>query len=117
MIRIILVALAAVFMASDAFADGILQYTGAGSAARALFPANDLLDWGQLGAVCESGSILCYPSPVTATSNRGIAITVTDTGGFTPDNEGTVGLSGGVQLGDHVLTAGANTAPLTFTRN
>jgi len=45
-------ALAAVFvviMGSGAFADAIVQYTGAGSAARALFPANDLLDWGQLG--------------------------------------------------------------------
>jgi hypothetical protein len=117
MIRIILVALAAVFMASDAFADGILQYMGAGSAARALFPANDLLDWGQLGAVCQSGSLLCYPSPVTATSNRGIVITVTDTGGFTLDNEGTIGWSGGFQLGDHVLTDGSNSNPITFTLN
>jgi hypothetical protein len=30
-----------VAMASVTFADDILQYTGAGSAARALFPAND----------------------------------------------------------------------------
>jgi hypothetical protein len=108
---------APVFMASDAFADGILQYTGAGSAARALFPANDLLDWGQLGQPCQNGALLCIPNGAVATSNRGIAITITTTtgAGFTLDDEGTAGWSGGFQIGDHVLTDASNPGSGTIT--
>jgi hypothetical protein len=76
-----------VAMASVTFADDILQYTGAGSAARALFPANDLLDWGQLGPRCPTIGSICLPTPITATSDKGIAITVSDTGGFSRADE------------------------------
>jgi hypothetical protein len=108
-----------VAMASAAFADDILQYTGAGSTARALFPANDLLDWGQLGPQCPGANVVCLPSTVTATSNRGITITVTDTGGFARDDEQSIGWSGHFQLGDHLLTDGNNsqTTTITFTLN
>jgi hypothetical protein len=106
-----------VAMASGAFADeqAILQYTGAGSAARALFPANDMLDWGQLGPPCPSGGQLCIPSGAVATSNRGIAITINDTGGFNRADEGTIAWSGHFQLGDHVVTDGSAFGQITFT--
>jgi hypothetical protein len=55
--------------------DAITLYTGSGSAARALFPANDLLDWVQLGPQCPTIGGLCIPNGVVATSNRGVAIT------------------------------------------
>jgi hypothetical protein len=114
-----LILMIAMFVASNAFADDILQYTGAGSAARALFPANDLLDWGQLGPPCPAAGVVCLPSTVTVTSNRGIAVTVTDTGGFTRADEGTSAWSGHFQLGDHVLADGLNsqTPTITFTLN
>jgi hypothetical protein len=79
-------------MTSVTFAGDILQYTGAGSAARALFPANDLLDWRQLG-LCPS-AVTCLPSTVTATSSRGIVITIIDTGGFSRIEEGTISWGG-----------------------
>jgi hypothetical protein len=94
-----------VAMTSVTFADeqAIIQFTGAGSAARALFPANDLLDWGQLGPQCPTIGGICLPSTVTATSNRGIVITVTDTGGFGRADE-QYAWQGHFQTGDHLLT-------------
>jgi hypothetical protein len=87
------------------------------NAQKAGIPANDLLDWGQLGPQCPAAGGKCLPNTVTPTSNRGIAITVTDTGGFSRADEGTIAWSGHFQLGDHLLTDGngSQTKTITFT--
>jgi hypothetical protein len=94
---------------SGALADTILTYAGSGSAARALFPSNDLLDWGQFGP---------YPTSVAngsvATSTNGINVTVfSPNGSFQRLDEG-FGWTGHFQIGDHLLwdLAGAGAVDL-----
>jgi hypothetical protein len=78
--------------------DTILTYTGSGSAARALFPSDDSLDWGQFGPVPTSvanGSV--------ATSTNGINVTVfSPNGSFQRLDEG-FGWTGHFQTGDHLI--------------
>ena len=108
----------AVVMPSDAFAgdDVIMQYAGAGSGARALFPADDLLDWGQLGPQCPSIGQLCVPNGSAATSNKGIVITIlSPSGGFNRADEGTIAWSGHFETGDHLIYAGNTPGTITFT--
>jgi hypothetical protein len=92
--------------ASAAFADerAIVQYAGSGSPARALFPANDLLDWGQLGPPCPQVGQLCIPNGSVATSSKGIGITISaPSGGFNRADEGTIAWTGHFQTGDHLI--------------
>jgi hypothetical protein len=113
-----LTALGIVATANVTFAQGqaIVQFTGSGSAARALFPANDLLDWGQLGPPCPNVAQLCIPNGSVATSNNGVAITIfSPSGGFNRADEGTIAWSGHFQTGDHVIYAGATPGTITFT--
>jgi hypothetical protein len=101
----------AVAMPSDAFADDdvIMQYADAGSGARALFPADDLLDWGQLGPQCPNVGQLCIPNGSVATSSRGVSITIfSRSGGFNRADEGTIAWSGHFETGDHLIYAGNN---------
>jgi hypothetical protein len=103
---------------SDTFADeqAIVQYAGSGSTARALFPANDLLDWGQLGPPCPNVGQLCIPNGRVATSNKGIALTIfSPSGGFNRADEGTIAWAGHFQTGDHVIYAGPTPGTITFT--
>jgi hypothetical protein len=97
----IIVAMTSVTFAKE---QTIIQFTGSGSAARALFPANDLLDWGQLGPMCPVVGQLCIPNGAVATSNNGVAITIfAPCGGFNRADEGTIAWSGHFQLGDHLI--------------
>jgi hypothetical protein len=122
-IRVIVIRMLAAFgiivaMANITFAEeqAIVQFTGSGSAARALFPANDLLDWGQLGPPCPNVGQLCIPNGSVATSNKGIALTIfSPSGGFNRADEGTIAWSGHFQTGDHVIFAGATPGTITFT--
>jgi hypothetical protein len=84
-----------------AFADTIVQYTGAGSGARDLFPGNDLLDWGHLGPPCPSIGSGCVPNGSVANSTNGIGIEIfSPNGAFDRQDEGTIGWSGHFQTGD-----------------
>jgi hypothetical protein len=93
----------AVPMPSGAFADTIVQYTGAGSGARTLFPANDLLDWGQLGPQCSFPGEGCVPNGSLAISNNGIGIKIlSPNGSFDRLDEGAE-WNGHFQTGDHLI--------------
>jgi hypothetical protein len=94
----------------------IAQYTGTGSAARALFPADDLLDWGQLGPICPNIGQLCIPNGSVATSNKGVSIKITSpSGAFDRAQEGTSSWEGHFQTGDNVIYAGPTQGTITFT--
>jgi hypothetical protein len=101
--------------ATDALANDA-QYAGSGSAARALFLADDLLDWGQLGPPCPNVGQLCIPNGSVATSNKGIAITIlSPSGGFNRADEGTIAWSGHFQAGEHLIYSGNSPGIVTFT--
>jgi hypothetical protein len=88
---------------SGASADAIVQYTGVGSGARSLFPADDLLDWGQLGPQCSYPGAGCVPNGSLATSNGGIGITIfSPNGSFDRLDEGSE-WTGHFQAGDHLI--------------
>jgi hypothetical protein len=101
--RILVVLGVVVATTSGASADSIVQYTGVGSGARSLFPADDLLDWGQLGPQCSYPGAGCVPNGSLATSNGGIGITIfSPNGSFDRLDEGSE-WTGHFQAGDHLI--------------